>query len=204
MDSIEKMKTSESWKNLKLQDLYKCPWFFGELSEENAKEILVEAKQNDENCSDFSECKTILFLRTGFDDIKENYFTIALGHLVQYDGFNDQPRFYFYEDYSVIIRAMLSCNKNLVMRKNPFSLQELGKVKTAASGVNPETLKLPMMIKDEVKKYQTVSDTSINNCIAEVQLSSKCFACSEARTTDARSGTRLHCTAENPLPLPNF
>ena len=46
MDSIEKMKTSESWKNLKLQDLYKCPWFFGELSEEDAKEILVEAKNS--------------------------------------------------------------------------------------------------------------------------------------------------------------
>ena len=67
---------------------------------------------------------------------------------------------------------------NAALKKNPFSLEELGKVKAAASGVNPETLKLPMMIKDEVKKYQTVSDTSINNCIAEVQLSSKCFACS--------------------------
>ena len=166
------MVPSQSRKK-NLEDLYKCPWFFGELSEEKAKEILVEAKQNDKNF----EAKSIIFLRTGFDDIKKNYFTIAMGYLVQHDDFNGEPRFYFYKDYSVI-SPMLSCNKNLVMRKNPFSLEELGKVKTAASGVNPETLKLPMMIKDEVKKYQTLSETSINNCIAEVQLSSKCFACS--------------------------
>ena len=127
------MAASQSRKNKNLEDLYKYPWFFGELSEENAKEILVEAKQNDENCSEFSERKTILFLRTGFDDIKKNYFTIAMGYLVQHDDFNGEPRFYFYKDYSVI-SPMLSCNKNLVMRKNPFSLEELGKVKLQPLG----------------------------------------------------------------------
>ena len=35
-----------SWENLNLEDLYKSPWFFGEISEEKAKEILVEAMQN--------------------------------------------------------------------------------------------------------------------------------------------------------------
>ena len=53
MNSIENMEALESWKNLNLQDLYKCPWFFGELSEGDAKEILVEAKKNDENSGKF-------------------------------------------------------------------------------------------------------------------------------------------------------
>ena len=35
-----------SWENLNLEDLYNCPWFFGILSEEKAKEILEEAMQN--------------------------------------------------------------------------------------------------------------------------------------------------------------
>ena len=47
-----------SWEDLNLEDLYKSPWFFGELSEEKAKEILVEAMQNDGN----SKAKSILFL----------------------------------------------------------------------------------------------------------------------------------------------
>ena len=80
MDSIENMKTSKSWKNLNLQDLYKCPWFFVELSEEDAKEILVEAKKNDEN----SDGKIILFSKMVFDEIKKNHFTIVSGHLLEH------------------------------------------------------------------------------------------------------------------------
>ena len=38
----------------------KCHWFFGELSEENAKEILIEAMRKNEK----SEAKNILFLKT--------------------------------------------------------------------------------------------------------------------------------------------
>ena len=49
------MNTSD-WN---LEDLFKCPEFFGELSEENAKEILREAFQNDKN----SRRKSILFLK---------------------------------------------------------------------------------------------------------------------------------------------
>ena len=45
------------------------------------------------------------------------------------------------------------------MRKNPFSLEKLTAVKIATSGVNPETLKLPKMIKNEVKKYQAFFKT---------------------------------------------
>ena len=49
-----------SWEDLNLEDLYKSPWFFGELSEEKAKEILVEAMQNDGNY----KSQSILFLNT--------------------------------------------------------------------------------------------------------------------------------------------
>ena len=71
------MTVPQSWKdrnpNKNLADLYKYPWFFGVLSEENAKEILKEAMQNDEK----SEPKTIIFLKTSFDVIKQNHFNIV-------------------------------------------------------------------------------------------------------------------------------
>ena len=171
MESIEDMEASESWKNLNLQDLYKCPWFFGELSEEDAKEILVEAKKNDEN----SDGKIILFSK----NIKKNHFTIVSGHLLEHD-INGEPmedggvdatvihgrqhQFYFFEDdwYSAIC-SVWEPFKNLIIRKNNFSLGELAKVKTATSGINPETLGLPKRLEDEVKKYQTLNETLIQS-----------------------------------------
>ena len=159
------MAVSQSWKDKNLEDLYKYSWFFGVLSEENAKEILHEAMQNDEK----SEAKTILFLKTSFDDIKQNQFNIVLGHLSQH-ALNGQPQFYFYEKYPYSILH------NLVMRKNLFSLEELVKVKIATSVVDPKTLKLPKRIQDEVKKYHDLNDTSsITLCIAEVEFFSKYF-----------------------------
>ena len=159
------MAVPQSWKDKNLEDLYKYPWFFGELSEENAKEILEEAMQNDEK----SEAKTIIFLKTSFDDIKQNHFTIVYGHLSQH-ALNGQPQFYFYENYPCSIL------QNLVMRKNPFSLEELVKVKIATSVVNPKTLKLPKRIQDEVKKYHDLNDmSSIALSIAEVEVFSKYF-----------------------------
>ena len=159
------MVPSQSWKNKNLEDLYKYPWFFGELSEENAKEILVEAKKNDTN----SKAKSIIFLRTDFDDIKKIHFNIVLGHLLQHDT-NGQPQFYLHENpypYTII--------ENLVMRTNPFSLEELATVKTVISGVDPESLRLPKMIEDELKTYQAFIKTSkssmcIAGCILEVRL----------------------------------
>ena len=66
------MVPSQSEQNL--EDLYKCPWFFGELTEENAKEILKEAKQSNNN----SESKTIIFLKSSFDDIKRITLPLSL------------------------------------------------------------------------------------------------------------------------------
>ena len=156
------MVPSQSEQNL--EDLYKCPWFFGELTEENAKEILKEAKQSDKN----PESKTIIFLKSGFDDIKQHPFTIVLGRLSRHSP-NGQPQFYLHGNYH------LSDLDNLVMRKNPFSLEKLAMVKTAISGVIPETLKLPKKIENELKKYQAFIKTSISSsciafCILEVRL----------------------------------
>ena len=74
------MALPQSWKDKNLEDLYKYSWFFGELSEEDAKEILVKAKKNDEN----SDGKIILFSKTVFDEIKKDHFTIVSGHLLEH------------------------------------------------------------------------------------------------------------------------
>ena len=76
------------------------------------------------------------------------------------------------------------------MSKNVFSLQELVQVKTATSVVDPETLKLPKMIKDEVKKYHDVNDISLmTSCIAVVELISKYFP----RCQKCRAATHSEC-----------
>ena len=124
--------------------------------------------QNDDN----SKAKTIIFLKSGLDNIKKiQFFTIVLGHLSQHSP-NGRPQFYLYNDYNFFIL------RSLVMRKNPFSLEVLTTVKIATSGFNPETLKLPRMIEDEVKKYQAFIKTSMSSeciwiCILEVGLYSK-------------------------------
>ena len=53
------------------------------------------------------------------------------------------------------------------MRKNPFSLEELAKVKTVTSGVNVKTLVLPKKIKDELKKYQALNESFISAMISK-------------------------------------
>ena len=180
MESIEDMETSESWKNLNLQDLYKCPWFFGELLEEDAKEILIEAKKNDEN----SDGKIILFLKTVFDEIKKNHYTVVSGHLLEHDIHGEpmedggvdatvingrQHQFYFFEDdWYAAICSVWEPFKNLITRKYHFSLEELAKVKTAASGFNLEMLGLPKRFEDEVKKYQALNETLIQSPLIQL------------------------------------
>ena len=58
--------------------------------------------------------------------------------------------------------------KNLIMRKYPFFLEELAKVKTATSGFNPETLGLPKRFEDDVKKYQTLNETLIQSPLIQL------------------------------------
>jgi hypothetical protein len=150
--------------NHNLEGLFNCPWFHGELSREDATEILNEAVTNDGK----SVHKRIIFLETKpwSDDIRQNRFVLMQG--IRNKGPDDiQPKFYFYEiiDYwNLIFRINPIHQYNPinqewnVVRKNPFSLQVLAAVKAATCGFNLETLRLPRMIKDEVKKYQDLNE----------------------------------------------
>ena len=164
------MASSKPWENLNLEDLYKSPWFFGEISEEEAKKILVEAKRNDGNL----KAKRILFFKTVFLGCPcqsrfnmKKCFTVVDGKISKHD-LNGQPQFNFTEGiwFPVLIAVRNSPFKNSVMRKNPFSLEELANVKTATSGVNVETLKLPKTIEDEIKKYQALNELFLSAIIA--------------------------------------
>ena len=168
------MAVSKAWENLNLEDLYKSPWFFGELSEEEAKKILVEAKQNDGN----SKAKSILFLKTVLWSPSQprlngkKHFTVVDGQIWQHD-LNGQPQFIFYEDIWFLVKKAVKTNpfKNSVMRENPFSLEELAKIKIAISGVNPETLGLPKRFEDEVKKYQALNERLIQSPLLQLDSS---------------------------------
>ena len=149
------MAASKPRENINLEDLYKCHWFFGELSEEKAKEILIEAKKKEPN----SEVKSILFLKTVvWRPSGQKHFTLVSGHIVcqgKWHDPNSQPQFIFYENpwCTTIDSVKINPLANSVMRTNPFSLEELALVKTATSEINVETLKLPKMITDEIEKY---------------------------------------------------
>ena len=85
---------------------------------------------------------------------KDN-FTIVLGFC------HVRNQFYFTENsldiaYKGFIRPAFAA-----LRKNPFSLEEMAKVKIATSGVDLESLNLPIMIKNELKKYQDLNKTFI-------------------------------------------
>jgi hypothetical protein len=160
-----------SWEDLNLEDLYKSPWFFGKISEEKAKKILVEALQNDGN----SKEKSILFLKTVLYSASQprlngkKHFTVVNGQLWQHD-LNGRPQFIFHEDiWFIAVKAVNNDPfENSVMRKNPFSL-ELANVKFATSGVNVETLVLPKKIKDELKKYHAFNDSFISEIMSFVE-----------------------------------
>ena len=160
------MDAPKPWKNVNLRDLYNCPWFFGQLSEENATKILTEALQNNGNLG----VKIILFLKTVKMPSGQNQFTLVSGHTWQHDV-NSKPWVIFLDDENVCYNAINSALNNplkneLVKRKNPFSLEELAKVSKATSGVIMETLVLPKPIKDELKKYQALNETFISAVIS--------------------------------------
>ena len=75
------------------------------------------------------------------------------------DYIKDEPNFYFGENHiNFWCHGNPSCPKSfkgtLVMRKEVFKLKELLMVKLVDSGVNPETLTIPLTLKQEVKKCQ--------------------------------------------------
>ena len=154
---------SQSLKDQNLEGLFNCPWFFGELSRENATVILNEAVKNDGE----SSYKDFLFLESVSDDIGQNRFAIIA--VTRRKGPNDiQPIIRFDEISRLWIwnwivsddeRNWNNDRNQLVVRKNPFSLEVLAAVKAASCGFNLETLQLPRMIEEEVKKYQDLNET---------------------------------------------
>ena len=147
---------SNSNKDLTFKELFDTRWFFGEISEESAKVILMEASE-----SDGRTVKRMIFLKA---DGQPNKLRLFLG-LIRFD-LEDKPHFRFDENH-----INFWCHgignptfpggylETMVMRKETFKLQELSMVKVVDSGVNPETLKrgpfkIPLTLQQEVKKYQ--------------------------------------------------
>jgi hypothetical protein len=147
---------SNSNKDLTFKVLFDTRWFFGEISEESAKVILMEASE-----SDGRTVKRMIFLKA---DGQPNKLRLFLG-LIRFD-LEDKPHFRFDENH-----INFWCHgignptfpggylETMVMRKETFKLQELSMVKVVDSGVNPETLKrgpfkIPLTLQQEVKKYQ--------------------------------------------------
>ena len=148
-----------------IEGLFNCHNFYGELSREDATEILNEAAANDGE----SRFKMILFLETNrcnpwyhespFSDFGKNRFAIM--QAIRSKRPDDiQPKFVFSEiwktaDYNSTFGIISDFE---VVRKNPFSLEVLAAVKVASSGFNLETQGLPSRIKEEVKKYQDLNE----------------------------------------------
>ena len=137
------------YKGLTLKQLFDTPWFFGEISEERAKTILMEASENDGRT-----VKRMIFLKA---DGQSNKLRLFFGSL-NYSN-SEANHFFFGENH-----INFWCHGNptcpgrfigtMVMRKEIFKLQELLMVNVVDSGVNSESLKIPLMLKQEVKKYQ--------------------------------------------------
>ena len=146
-----------------IEGLFNCDYFHGELSREDATEILNEAVANDGE----SEVKMIYYLETdpwGHDIGKKRF---AIMKAIRIKGPDDiQPEFLF----TAILKTDWKMHKTQwrstfgiiregdVVRKNPFSLEVLAAVKVASSGFNLETQGLPRRIEEEVKKYQDLNE----------------------------------------------
>ena len=146
-----------------LEGLFNCAYFHGELSREDATEILNEAVANDGE----SDLKMIYYLETdpwGHDIGKKRF---AIMQAIRIKGPDDiQPEFLFTAS-PLLILSVLKTDWNStfgiiregdVVRKNPFSLEVLAAVKVASSGFNLETQGLPRRIEEEVKKYQDLNE----------------------------------------------
>ena len=139
---------SNSNKDVTLKQLFDTRWFFGEISEERAKAILMEASENDGRT-----VKRIIFLKANGQPNKLRLFIGSIDYL------KDKPYFYFEENHiNFWCHGNPSCPdrfiETMVMRKEVFKLRELLMVKVVDSGVDPETLKIPVTLKQEIKKYQ--------------------------------------------------
>ena len=128
--------------------MFNTRWFFGEMSEESAKAILIKASENDGR-----KVKRMIFLKA---DGQPNKLRLFYGSL---DYLKDKPNFFFHENHiNYWCNGIPTCPGSfigtMVMRKEIFKLQELLMVMVVDSGVNLETLKIPLTLKQEIMKYQ--------------------------------------------------
>ena len=149
-----------------VEGLFNSPKFFGELSREDAIEILNEAVANDGESLD----KRILYIQTthslGRTYWKFNYFEIMEAVRIKRPD-DIQPKFHFTEIQkwnSLKIKITGSTPHwdyqtgrpaHYVERKNPFSLQVLATVKAASC--NLETQQLPTRLEEEVQRYRDLN-----------------------------------------------
>ena len=161
-----------------LEGLFNCPYFYGELSREDAIQILNEAPEAVANDGE-PLTKRILYLETNpwAEDIGKNRFAImeanfgrrvlrCRGSAPDYDVMDIQPTFYFSEitteDWNFLVDVVESGQYDYIERKNPFSLQVLATVKAASCNLEtPE--ELPTRIKKEVEKYQDLNERIKSN-----------------------------------------
>ena len=136
-----------------LEGLFNRAWFHGELSREDATQILNEAVANDGE----SLSKRILYLETNPwpQDIGKNRLAI-MEAIWWCDGrYSVSENLHKYKDWDSLVNLVESSEWDLLKRKNPFSLQVLATVKAASC--NLETQQLPTRIEEEVQRYQDLN-----------------------------------------------
>ena len=142
-----------------LEGLFNCPHFYGELSKNDATEILNEAVANDGESLD----KRILYIQTthslGRTYWKFNYFEIMEAVRIKRPD-DIQPKFHFTEiqKWNSLKIKLTGSTRHYVERKNPFSLQVLAILATVkAASCNLESQQLPTRIEEEVQRYQDLN-----------------------------------------------
>ena len=148
---------SQSRIDQNLEGLFSCPYFYGELSREDATQILNEAVANDGE----SLSKRILYLETNPwpQDIGKNRLAI-MEQIWWCDGRYSASEI-LHKDWDSRVNLVESSEWDLLKRKNPFSLQVLATVKAASC--NLETQELPTRIEKEVEKYKDLNERIQSN-----------------------------------------
>ena len=134
---------SNSNEDLTFEELFNTPWFFGEMTEENAKAILMEASENDGKT-----VKRMIFMKA----IGQNSLALFFGSISFFKGKAD---FSFGENHLNFWHIGAPEAESMVIRTKPFPLKELSMAKLLdrIDLVNLETLVIPKTIKKNIEKY---------------------------------------------------
>ena len=138
---------SNSNKDLTFEELFNTPWFFGEITVENAKAILLEASENDRKT-----VKRMIFMKA----IGQTSIALFFGSLYFWKGkpisnfVENHLNFWFRGAPEAVLGA-----ESMVLRTKPFSMKELSMVKLVdmTDLANLETLEIPKTLKEDIEKY---------------------------------------------------